>query len=140
VIDKGENMSIYYSDQGNRKRKRKTNKGANEQFESIVKDTINFTYNIPMPPTNPDGTFKSLDQLVRESEYKEWEAVRKDQIKKSIRDALDANDPEQVMWVKEQNSYNDMYGWKHKMTSILSVLIPLIIVLTVVYFLLAPVN
>lgn len=99
-------MSIYYNDHGRGKAKRKTNAGANEQFARIVDEKINPPYNIPPPPTNADGSFKSVDQMVRESRLKNW---REQQIAdeastaavKSHEDAI-RNDPKQIAWEREQ--------------------------------------
>ena len=99
-------MSIYYNDYGKRKKERKTNAGANKQFEQIVKDVSSFPYNIPNPPTNADGSWKSVDQMVAESKYREWEKKEKQRLEyKSAVSAHErsiANDPEQQAWEREQ--------------------------------------
>lgn len=99
-------MSIYYNDYGKRKKERKTNAGANKQFAQIVKDVFSYPYNIPMPPTNADGSFKSVDQMVGETRLKNW---REQQIADEASTAAVyaheqaiKNDPKQMAWEREQ--------------------------------------
>lgn len=99
-------MSIYYNDYGKRKRERKTNAGANKQFAQIVKDVSSFPYNIPKPPTNADGSFKSIDQMVAETRLKNWREQKKAEEESAAavfaHEQAMRNDPEQIAWEREQ--------------------------------------
>ena len=58
--------------------------------------------NIPLPPMNADGSFKSLNQMVGEGRLKEWKAQKANEALIAEMDRRSANDPEQIQWEKEQ--------------------------------------
>lgn len=104
-------------------------KSAVDQFEQLV-NAVNSNNNIPLPPTNPDGSFKTVEQIRNENQYEIYKQEKHDREVAHRIERRDVHNHDQQEWENEQNINNDMYGWKHKLTSVFSVLIPLILVLS----------
>jgi len=81
-----------------------TKKLTNKQIvgEAMYSVRRSLNANIPLPPMNSDGSFKSLNQLVNERKTREWIAKKADEALIAEMDARSANDPEQIKWEKEQ--------------------------------------
>lgn len=85
--------------------RKRTNKQIVDETMLEVKQEnlhIGFPYNVPYPPTNEDGSFKSVQQLVDDTRLREWEWRQADQEKVRSREEADANDPNQIAWEQEQ--------------------------------------
>lgn len=74
--------------------------------EAMYSVRRSLTANVSPPPTNPDGSFKSVDQMVGESRFKIWQQqqAREREYNDAVYSHEQAirNDPEQIAWEREQ--------------------------------------
>lgn len=88
-----------------------TRKLTNKQIvgEAMFSVRHSLTANIPPPPANPDGTFKTVDQMVNETRERDWlkRKAQEEEYQAAVdrHDAELRNDPEQVAWEREQRRH-----------------------------------
>jgi len=102
--------------------KKMTNKEIVGEAMYSVKRSL--TANIPPPPTNSDGTFKSVDQLVSERRLKEWQQQKTQERAYSAavsrHEEEIRNDPEQRAWEAQQRHHQIVHSFNPKVLVILS--------------------
>lgn len=74
--------------------------------EAMYSVRRSLTANVPPPPTNSDGSFKSVDQMVSESRFKilQQQQAREREYNDAVysHEQKIRNDPEQIAWEREQ--------------------------------------